>query len=96
MNADKNLVFNPRSSAFIGGHSSFTRSDGRGSENIGDRSLRRCEKIARKRARGKLKHALPVKMKDLLWWRRRFRLRSWVLSQHLTFAAPMRFQSRER
>ena len=28
MNADKNLIFNPRSSVFIGGHSSFTRSEG--------------------------------------------------------------------
>jgi len=26
-------------------------------------------------------------MRGLLWWRRRFRLRSWILSQHLTVAA---------
>jgi hypothetical protein len=23
-------------------------------------------------------------MQDLLWWRRRFRLRSWILSRHLS------------
>jgi hypothetical protein len=28
MNTDKNLVFNLRSSVFLGGHSSFTRSEG--------------------------------------------------------------------
>ena len=28
MNADKNFVFNPCLSVFIGGHNSFTRSDG--------------------------------------------------------------------
>jgi hypothetical protein len=33
MNADRNLVFNPRLSAFISGHTSFKCCDGRGPES---------------------------------------------------------------
>ena len=46
-------------------------------------TVRGCEKIARKRARQAEPPTPPLKMQDLLWWRRRFRLRSWILSQHL-------------
>jgi hypothetical protein len=33
MNADRNLVFNPRLSVFISGHTSFKYCDGRGPES---------------------------------------------------------------
>ena len=40
---------------------------------------RSCERITRKRARQAEPPAPPLKMPDLLWWRRRFRLRSCCL-----------------
>jgi hypothetical protein len=51
-------------------------------------TVRSREKIARKRARQAEPPAPPLKILDLLWWRRRFRLRSWILSQHLRERLP--------
>src|SRR5260370_21139106 len=54
------------------------------------RSLRSCERNARKRARQTQPSAPPVQARDLSWWRGRFRLRIAILSQLLTVAAPIR------
>jgi len=52
------------------------------------RSLRSCEKIAYKPIWQAKPPAPPLQIQHLPWWRRRFRLRTAILSQLLTVAAP--------